>query len=73
MSKDDRIRRPLKCMVFGCKWGFHPKLYQITDSIAVIKFTCERCGNIWEFATMHPSQNAVKKYQDMKENDYDDC
>ena len=61
--KSKKGTKPWKCRLFGCDRGSnHLHMRQITDSLAVLSWTCIRCGAKYERITTHPSDDAVRRY-----------
>lgn len=61
--KSKKGTKPWKCRLFGCDWGTnHLHMRQITDSLAVLSWTCIRCGEKTELLMVNPSDDAVKRY-----------
>lgn len=61
--KSKKGTKPWKCRLFGCDWGTnHLHMRQITDSLAVLSWTCIRCGEKTELLMVNPSDDAVRRY-----------
>ena len=64
----NKKKMPWKCSVFGCDYGSEGmKATRVTDSIAVLRWTCKRCGKEYEHMFMCLSDAAMKKYREQKD------